>query len=65
MVIVNDSFAFHLNTKLLINSVSFSNTHLVKPSILTVKASEAEAKTLKSGKEEEENEVYEVELVQP
>ncbi|GFZ08880.1 protein arginine methyltransferase 4B [Actinidia rufa] len=35
-----------------------------KSLILTVKASEAEAKTLKPGKEEEENEEYEVEYVQ-
>ncbi|GFZ20810.1 protein containing PDZ domain, a K-box domain, and a TPR region [Actinidia rufa] len=53
------------NHSFLINSVSSCNNHLLKPSILTVKASETEAKTSKSEKEEEENEEYEVELVQP
>ncbi|KAJ9697683.1 hypothetical protein PVL29_007009 [Vitis rotundifolia] len=46
--------------------ISFCNTHLVKPSILVVRASETESsQTSKSESEEEEYEEYEVELVQP
>lgn len=46
--------------------ISFCNTHLVKPSILVVRASETEpSQTSKSESEEEKYEEYEVELVQP
>lgn len=57
------------NHSCLSTSSGFSNTHLLKPSILIVKASETESQTSKSesGSEggEGDDEQYEVELLQP
>ncbi|XP_059628756.1 protein MET1, chloroplastic [Cornus florida] len=55
------------NHPFLTTSINFCSTHLVRPSILVVKASETESKTAKSEieGEKEEKEEYEVELDQP